>query len=186
VAGTATGDIEGLSDDDTLVVTVDDDFAIASSAAPAATATHTTTFPTLSFSKEGTYEFSVREKIPSAGVPAGWEFDTDAVTVEISVARSSADPNRLAAKVTYRYAKDDGDATADNVHRAAFTNRFIAVSHLPLSGSWSEVSVLGTGAFVLTAGAAALVVVLRAPRAHLASRASLASRTHRTRRRTTR
>ena len=180
VAGTDTGSVEGLSDDGTLVASVNDDFVIKS---PATSATHTATFPALSFTQEGTYEFSVREEVPDNGVPAGWEFDTDAVTVEISVTRSSADPKKLAAKVTYRYAKDDGDATAGNVRKTAFTNRFIPVSHLPLSGSWTEAAVLVAGIVVLTIGAAALIAVRRA---HFTLRTPRTHRPLRTCRRTTR
>ena len=99
------------------------------------------------------YEFTVSED--QSGKPAGWKYDTDAVTVKVTVSKKT-DGSGYATKVEYVYADDDSDKT-DKPKSADFTNVFVAVSSLPLTGGRSARDWLvyggGLGLLALLAGA---------------------------------
>lgn len=79
------------------------------------------------------YEFTVSED--QSGNPAGWKYDTDTVTVKVTVSKKT-DGSGYKTNVEYVYADGDSDKT-DNPKSADFTNVFVAVSSLPLTGGRS-------------------------------------------------
>lgn len=99
------------------------------------------------------YEFTVSED--QSGNPAGWKYDTDTVTVKVTVSKKT-DGSGYKTKVEYVYADGDSDKT-DNPKSADFTNVFVAVSSLPLTGGRSARDWLiyggGLGLLALLAGA---------------------------------
>lgn len=99
------------------------------------------------------YEFTVSED--QSGNPAGWKYDTDTVTVKVTVSKKT-DGSGYKTNVEYVYA--DGDsAKTDNPKSADFTNVFVAVSSLPVTGGRSARDWLiyggGLGLLALLAGA---------------------------------
>ncbi|WP_405748772.1 Spy0128 family protein [Bifidobacterium sp.] len=118
------------------------------------------TLPTPEAGQEATYTFNIAENAPSPS--AGWAADTDAVTVTVTVGAPTAE-GVIPTTVTYHYAADDADGTAANKNLAAFTNHWIAVSQLPLTGEGGATPLLwlviggGLGALaLLTAGGVAI------------------------------
>lgn len=118
------------------------------------------TLPTPEAGQEATYTFNIAENAPSPS--AGWAADTDAVTVTVTVGAPTAQ-GTIPTTVTYHYAADDADGTAANKNLAAFTNHWIAVSQLPLTGEGGATPLLwlviggGLGALaLLTAGGVAI------------------------------
>lgn len=118
------------------------------------------TLPTPEAGQEATYTFNIAENAPSPS--AGWAADTDAVTVTVTVGAPTAE-GTIPTTVTYHYAADDADGTAANKNLAAFTNHWIAVSQLPLTGEGGATPLLwlviggGLGALaLLTAGGVAI------------------------------
>lgn len=118
------------------------------------------TLPTPEASQEATYTFKVTEKAPTPS--AGWAADTDGVTVTVTVGAPTAE-GTIPTTVTYHYAADDADGTEANKNLAAFTNHWIAVSQLPLTGEGGATPLLwlviggGLGALaLLTAGCVAV------------------------------
>lgn len=118
------------------------------------------TLPTPEAGQEATYTFNIAENAPSPS--AGWAADTDAVTVTVTVGAPTAE-GTIPTTVTYHYAADDADGTEDNKNLAAFTNHWIAVSQLPLTGEGGATPLLwlviggGLGALaLLTAGGVAI------------------------------
>lgn len=99
------------------------------------------------------YEFTVSED--QSGNPAGWKYDTDTVTVKVTVSKKT-DGSGYKTKVEYVYADGDSDKT-DNPKSADFTNVFVAVSSLPVTGGRSARDWLiyggGLGLLALLAGA---------------------------------
>ena len=99
------------------------------------------------------YEFTVSED--QSGKPVGWKYDTDAVTVKVTVSKKT-EGSGYKTKVEYVYADGDSDKT-DNPESADFTNVFVAVSSLPLTGGRSARDWLiygsGLGLLALLAGA---------------------------------
>ncbi|WP_065453789.1 DUF7604 domain-containing protein [Bifidobacterium breve] len=99
------------------------------------------------------YEFTVSED--QSGNPAGWKCDTDTVTVKVTVSKKT-DGSGYKTKVEYVYADGDSDKT-DNPKSADFTNVFVAVSSLPVTGGRSARDWLiyggGLGLLALLAGA---------------------------------
>ena len=82
---------------------------------------------------QAVYEFRVSEN--QSGKSAGWKYDTDVVTVRVTVSKK-ADGSGYETKVEYVYAGGDSDKT-DNPTSADFTNTYVAVSSLPLTGGKS-------------------------------------------------
>ncbi|WP_242498763.1 DUF7604 domain-containing protein [Bifidobacterium pseudolongum] len=118
------------------------------------------TLPTPEAGQEATYTFNIAENAPSPS--AGWAADTDAVTVTVTVGAPTAE-GVIPTTVTYHYAADDADGTAANKNLAAFTNHWIAVSQLPLTGEGGATPLLwlviggGLGVLaLLTAGGVAI------------------------------
>ena len=99
------------------------------------------------------YGFTVSED--QLGNPAGWKYDTDTVTVKVTVSKKT-DGSGYKTEVEYVYADGDSDET-DNPKSADFTNVFVAVSSLPLTGGRSARDWLvyggGLGLLALLAGA---------------------------------
>lgn len=99
------------------------------------------------------YEFTVSED--QSGNPVGWKYDTDTVTVKVTVSKKT-DGSGYKTKVEYVYADGDSDKT-DNPKSADFTNVFVAVSSLPVTGGRSARDWLiyggGLGLLALLAGA---------------------------------
>ncbi|MCH4853844.1 VWA domain-containing protein [Bifidobacterium pseudolongum] len=118
------------------------------------------TLPTPEAGQEATYTFKVEENAPTPS--AGWAVDTDEVTVTVTVGAPTAE-GTIPTTVTYHYAADDADGTEANKNLAAFTNHWIAVSQLPLTGEGGATPLLwlviggGLGALaLLTAGGVAV------------------------------
>lgn len=118
------------------------------------------TLPTPEASQEATYTFKVTENAPTPS--AGWAADTDEVTVTVTVGAPTAE-GTIPTTVTYHYAANDTDGTEANENLAAFTNHWIAVSQLPLTGEGGATPLLwlvvggGLGALaLLTAGGVAV------------------------------
>ncbi|WP_405737133.1 VWA domain-containing protein [Bifidobacterium sp.] len=118
------------------------------------------TLPTPEAGQEATYTFNIAENAPSPS--AGWAADTDAPTVTVTVGAPTAE-GTIPTTVTYHYAADDADGTAANKNLAAFTNHWIAVSQLPLTGEGGATPLLwlviggGLGVLaLLTAGGVAI------------------------------
>lgn len=118
------------------------------------------TLPTPEAGQEATYTFNIAENAPSPS--AGWAADTDAVTVTVTVGAPTAE-GTIPTTVTYHYAADDADGTEANKNLAAFTNHWIAVSQLPLTGEGGATPLLwlviggGLGVLaLLTAGGVAI------------------------------
>lgn len=118
------------------------------------------TLPTPEPGQKATYIFKVKEDTPTPS--AGWAADTDEVTVTVTVGAPTAE-GTIPTTVTYQYAASDTDGTAANRNLAAFTNHWIAVSQLPLTGEGGATPLLwlviggGLGALaLLTAGGVAI------------------------------
>ncbi|PKV03131.1 DUF7604 domain-containing protein [Bifidobacterium pseudolongum] len=118
------------------------------------------TLPTPEAGQEATYTFKVKENTPAPS--AGWAADTDEVTVTVTVGAPTAE-GTIPTTVTYHYADADADDTEANKNLAAFTNHWIAVSQLPLTGEGGATPLLwlviggGLGALaLLTAGGVAV------------------------------
>lgn len=83
--------------------------------------------------KEGSYQFVIAETDHSADNP-GWKYDKDTVTVTVTVTKKADGPG-YETEVSYGYADDDSDKNAAGSDEAAsFTNTFVAVSALPMTG----------------------------------------------------
>lgn len=88
-------------------------------------------FPELTFGQTGTYTFTVTER--QDNVP-GWQFDDSSFTATVTVS-DAQDPNTgLVATVTYATA--DGEALPGGETKGVpnFTNTYVAVAALPLTG----------------------------------------------------
>ncbi|MGO5062545.1 DUF7604 domain-containing protein [Bifidobacterium pseudolongum] len=110
--------------------------------------------------EEAVYTFNVKENAPSPS--AGWAADMDAVKVTVTV-HVPTEGGTIPTRVTYLYDVNDTDDTESNKNLAAFTNHWIAVSQLPLTGEGGATPLLwlvvggGLGALaLLTAGGVAV------------------------------
>lgn len=123
------------------------------------------TFPVpISPATEQSYAFTVTENGVDQA-PAGWRYDQSEYQVTVTVSKNAV--NAWEAKVTSVEQTKDSDGVAITTpvdvtdHTPSFTNRYVAVSRLPLTGgstgrSWLAVG-LGLGAMaLLLAGAAGL------------------------------
>ncbi|WP_129971316.1 DUF7604 domain-containing protein [Bifidobacterium pseudolongum] len=111
--------------------------------------------------EEAVYTFNVKENAPSPS--AGWAADMDAVKVTVTVGVHPTEGGTIPTRVTYLYDVNDTDDTESNKDLAAFTNHWIAVSQLPLTGEGGATPLLwlvvggGLGALaLLTAGGVAV------------------------------
>lgn len=97
-----------------------------------------------------TFEASEDTEKPAAG----WKYDNDKVTVKVTVSRTDA-------VVSYEYGENDSDRT--NTESAQFTNKYVAVSSLPLTGGTTgrDWMVFGGGLGLLALLAAAGYTVWR-------------------------
>lgn len=97
-----------------------------------------------------TFEASEDTEKPAAG----WKYDNDKVTVKVTVSRTDA-------VVSYEYGENDSDRT--NTESAQFTNKYVAVSSLPLTGGTTgrEWMVFGGGVGLMALLAAAGYTVWR-------------------------
>lgn len=110
--------------------------------------------------EDAVYTFNVKENAPSPS--AGWAADMDAVKVTVTV-HVPTEGGTIPTRVTYLYDVNDTDDTESNKDLAAFTNHWIAVSQLPLTGEGGATPLLwlvvggGLGALaLLTAGGVAV------------------------------
>lgn len=87
-----------------------------------------------------TFEASEDTEKPAAG----WKYDNDKVTVKVTVSRTDA-------VVSYEYGENDSDRT--NTESAQFTNKYVAISSLPLTGGTTgrDWMVFGGGLALLAA-----------------------------------
>ncbi len=97
-----------------------------------------------------TFEASEDTEKPAAG----WKYDNDKVTVKVTVSRTDA-------VVSYEYGENDSDRT--NTESAQFTNKYVAISSLPLTGGTTgrDWMVFGGGVGLLALLAAAGYTVWR-------------------------
>ena len=97
-----------------------------------------------------TFEASEDTEKPAAG----WKYDNDKVTVKVTVSRTDA-------VVSYEYGENDSDRT--NTESAQFTNKYVAVSSLPLTGGTTgrDWMVFGGGVGLMALLAAAGYTVWR-------------------------
>ena len=97
-----------------------------------------------------TFEASEDTEKPAAG----WKYDNDKVTVKVTVSRTDA-------VVSYEYGENDSDRT--NTESAQFTNKYVAISSLPLTGGTTgrDWMVFGGGLALLALLAAAGYTVWR-------------------------
>lgn len=97
-----------------------------------------------------TFEASEDTEKPAAG----WKYDNDKVTVKVKVSRTDA-------VVSYEYGENDSDRT--NTESAQFTNKYVAISSLPLTGGTTgrDWMVFGGGLGLLALLAAAGYTVWR-------------------------
>lgn len=97
-----------------------------------------------------TFEASEDTEKPAAG----WKYDNDKVTVKVTVSRTDA-------VVSYEYGENDSDRT--NTESAQFTNKYVAISSLPLTGGTTgrDWMVFGGGLGLLALLAAAGCTVWR-------------------------
>lgn len=97
-----------------------------------------------------TFEASEDTEKPAAG----WKYDNDKVTVKVTVSRTDA-------VVSYEYGENDSDRT--NTESAQFTNKYVAISSLPLTGGTTgrDWMVFGGGLGLLALLAAAGYTVWR-------------------------
>lgn len=111
-----------------------------------------------------TYTFAVRERQPQSGT--GWRFDRSEYHVTVTVARNAA--GAVEARVTRivqvkdMNGRDIAEGERKDVPVAAFTNRYQAVSALPLSGTtdgrrWTLI-IGGTVLALLVAGMAGIAI----------------------------
>lgn len=97
-----------------------------------------------------TFEASEDTEKPAAG----WKYDNDKVTVKVTVSRTDA-------VVSYEYGENDSDRT--NTESAQFTNKYVAISSLPLTGGTTgrDWMVFGGGVGLMALLAAAGYTVWR-------------------------
>lgn len=93
----------------------------------------TVDFGTITYTAEGVYRYSIAESVPSdADVQSGTTvYDTSTHAVTVTVARSTADPNKLVASMIY-----------DTSTAPAFANTTVPTTAVPvtksMTGSWPD------------------------------------------------
>lgn len=124
--------------------------------ADTATTKHEASFDKIEYKTDGTYTYTVTETKPTNAI-AGLHYSQAEYTVTVTVPADMGTP-----KVSIKQVKDDnGEAVDDNQSAdvAKFTNTYVAVSALPLTGGttdrqWLFVGGVVGGLAVLLIGAA--------------------------------
>lgn len=121
------------------------------------TANHEASFGKIVYKTDGTYTYTVKETKPTNAI-AGLHYSQAEYTVTVTVPADMGTPT-----VSIRQVKDDNGKTVDNqsANVAKFTNTYVAVSALPLTGGttdrqWLLVGGSIGGLAVLLVGAAGI------------------------------
>lgn len=121
------------------------------------TAKHEASFGEIVYKTDGTYTYTVKETKPTNAI-AGLHYSQAEYTVTVAVPADMGTPT-----VSIRQVKDDNGKTVDNqsANVAKFTNTYVAVSALPLTGGttdrqWLLVGGSIGGLAVLLVGAAGI------------------------------
>ena len=119
------------------------------------TANHEASFGKIVYKTDGTYTYTVKETKPTNAI-AGLHYSLAEYTVTVTVPANMGTPT-----VSIKQVKDDNGKTVDNqsANVAKFTNTYVAVSALPLTGGttdrqWLFVGGVIGGLAVLLIGAA--------------------------------
>lgn len=108
------------------------------------------------------YGFQVKEHNPNSSNAQAWQADTDAVGVTVAINRAANGlplfntDGTVQTTVTYTYANGDADKTDANANLAAFTNKLLPVTSLPLTGEGGPTARL---CFVVAGGIAACMLI---------------------------
>ena len=120
------------------------------------TAKHEASFGEIVYKTDGTYTYTVKETKPTTNAIAGLHYSQAEYTVTVTVPADMGTPT-----VSIKQVKDDNGKTVDNqsANVAKFTNTYVAVSALPLTGGttdrqWLFVGGVIGGLAVLLIGAA--------------------------------
>lgn len=121
------------------------------------TANHEASFGKIVYKTDGTYTYTVKETKPTNAI-AGLHYSLAEYTVTVTVSANMGTPT-----VSIKQVKDDNGKTVDNqsANVAKFTNTYVAVSALPLTGGttdrqWLLVGGSIGGLAVLLVGAAGI------------------------------
>lgn len=121
------------------------------------TAKHEASFDKIEYKTDGTYTYTVKETKPTNAI-AGLHYSQAEYTVTVTVPADMGTPT-----VSIKQVKDDNGKTVDNqsANVAKFTNTYVAVSALPLTGGttdrqWLLVGGSIGGLAVLLVGAAGI------------------------------
>lgn len=122
------------------------------------TAKHEASFGEIVYKTDGTYTYTVKETKPTNAAIAGLYYSQAEYTVTVTVLADMGTPT-----VSIKRVKDDNGKTVDNqsANVAKFTNTYVAVSALPLTGGttdrqWLLVGGSIGGLAVLLVGAAGI------------------------------
>lgn len=122
------------------------------------TAKHEASFGEIVYKTDGTYTYTVKETKPTTNAIAGLHYSQAEYTVTVTVPADMGTPT-----VSIKQVKDDNGKTVDNqsANVAKFTNTYVAVSALPLTGGttdrqWLLVGGSIGGLAVLLVGAAGI------------------------------
>lgn len=98
------------------------------------TANHEASFGKIVYKTDGTYTYTVKETKPTNAI-AGLHYSQAEYTVTVTVPADMGTPT-----VSIRQVKDDNGKTVDNqsANVAKFTNTYVAVSALPLTGGTTD------------------------------------------------
>lgn len=100
------------------------------------TAKHEASFGKIVYKTDGTYTYTVKETKPTTNAIAGLHYSQAEYTVTVTVPADMGTPT-----VSIKQVKDDnGNKTVDNqsANVAKFTNTYVAVSALPLTGGMTD------------------------------------------------
>lgn len=99
------------------------------------TANHEASFGKIVYKTDGTYTYTVKETKPTTNAIAGLHYSQAEYTVTVTVPADMGTPT-----VSIRQVKDDNGKTVDNqsANVAKFTNTYVAVSALPLTGGTTD------------------------------------------------
>lgn len=98
------------------------------------TANHEASFGKIVYKTDGTYTYTVKETKPTNAI-VGLHYSQAEYTVTVKVPADMGTPT-----VSIKQVKDDNDTTVDNqsANVAKFTNTYVAVSALPLTGGTTD------------------------------------------------
>ena len=98
------------------------------------TANHEASFGKIVYKTDGTYTYTVKETKPTNAI-AGLHYSLAEYTVTVTVSANMGTPT-----VSIKQVKDDNGKTVDNqsANVAKFTNTYVAVSALPLTGGTTD------------------------------------------------